>query len=257
LWIEVALGASEIKKCNRPSVSFPPTVSPTLYRKARMVSLELCTKINGSERFLLLKDHVREAGAARFGLYVPLEVHMFADEKPSDALVRLVVHNLKISEKQFNQHFTIEECTTSKKWQESLSFPGLLTSYKIMKCKVTLRHPYHNDLVCLGLPEGNEFTTTIESSFDRKCDSSFAWVSREELQKQSLHEQSTPVHIGPFTDELSDADDFSEESVCKISTSKSGVLKMDECKPHKVEATGLLCGVLLFFFIMDALRGLP
>jgi len=85
LWVEVVLGASEVKEYSRPSISFPPfppEVSPTLYRKVRTVSLELCTKIKGRERFLLLKDQVQEAGTARFGLYLPLEVHMFADEKP-------------------------------------------------------------------------------------------------------------------------------------------------------------------------------
>jgi len=184
-----------------------------------------------------------------------------SDEKPSDALVRLVVHSLKISEKHFNQHFIIEKCTTSKMWQESLSFPGLMTSYKVKKCKVTLRNPCHSDLMCLGLPEGNEFTTTTESCFDRKCDSLFAWVSREELRKHSLLEQSTSVHTGPFTDELSDADDFSEERVYQTCTSTSGVSRMDECTPHQAEASeangmaGLLGGVLVFFFVMDALCG--
>jgi len=266
LWIEVALGTSELKKYNFPSISLPPTVSPTLYRKVRTVSLELCTKINGADRFLLLKDHVREAGAARYGLYVPLEVHMFADEKPSDALVRLVVHSLKISEKHFNQHFIVEESTTSRKWQESLSFPGLLTSYKIKKCKVKLRNPRHSDVMCLGLPEGNEFTTTTESPFEHKCDSFFTWVSREEFQKHSLHEQPTSVHIGPLSDadELSDADDFCENSMYKISTSASGASKMHECTPYQanaIEAKGIaraniICGFVLLF-VLVAWRGQP
>jgi len=82
--------------------------------------------------------------------------------------------SLKISEEHFHQYFLIEKFTTSEKWQESPSFLGLLTSYQVKTCKVTLRNPYHSDLMCLGLPEGNEFTTTTESCFDRKCDSLFA-----------------------------------------------------------------------------------
>jgi len=225
LWIEVVLGASTLKNCNCPAISWPPTVSPSLYRSVRTVVLELRVPVDGRDRFLLLTDHVKEAGVARYGLYAPLEIHLFADEKPSDALARLAVHSLNISEKCLKQHFVIEECTTSKKWQESLSFPGLLTSYKITRYNLTIRDPHHLDLMCLGLPEGNEFKTTTVSSMENMCNSFFAWVPCEEFQKHSLHEQCTSVPIGTSdTDEMSDADDFSEKSMHENSTCVSVAL---------------------------------
>lgn len=270
LWIEVVLGASKLKNCNCPALSWPPTVSPTLYRRVRTVILELSAPVDGSDRFLLLTDHVKEAGVARYGLYAPLEIHLFADEKPSDALARLAVHSLNISEKCLNQHFVIEECTTSKKWQESLSFPGLLTSYKITRYKVTIPDPHHQDLMCLGLPEGSEFKTTTVSSMENMCNSFFAWVHCEEFQKHFLHEQCTsvPMETSFDMDELSDADDLSERSMHENSMCVSVALKRQDSthqqteviearSPSKARGMHSLCGFFLLHVFLVAMSSPP
>merc|ERR1712137_941100 len=181
LWIQVVLGTCRLKKFGYLAQSLPPKVSSTLYRSVRTVVVELSARIGGNDRFLLLKHQVQEEGACRYRLHVAPEIHMFADEKPSDALVRFAVRELNLTERSWNQHFVIEDCTTFKRWQESLSFPGLLTLYDISKYRVNIQDPHHSDLLCFGLPEGNEFKTTTENSMD-KYHSVFTWVSRKDFE---------------------------------------------------------------------------
>jgi len=243
LWIQVVLGTCKLKKFGYLAQSLPPKVSSTLYRSVRTVVVELSARIGGNDRFLLLKHQVQEEGACRYRLHVAPEIHMFADEKPSDALVRFAVRELNLTERSWNQHFVIEDRTTFKRWQESLSFPGLLTLYDISKYRVNIQDPHHSDLLCFGLPEGNEFKTTTENSMD-KYHSVFTWVSRKDFEKHPLYEQCESLQLGTLADV--------DELFCAHSPTKSkhkdvrcvsGVHKRKRTR-HKIRAISQ-CFVLL------------
>jgi len=227
---EVVLGTCKLKKFCYPVKSLPPTVSSTLYRSVRTVVVELRAKINGNDRFLLLKDNVRKEGAARYRLHVAPEIHMFADEKPSDALVRFAVRELNLTEENWNKHFVIEDCTTFKKWRESLSFPGLLTLYDISKYTVNIQEPHHSDLMCLGLTEINEFETTTVNSMDQYY-SVFTWVSRKDFEKHPLSEQCDSLQLGNLAD--MDQSDFATKSKHKNVVCASAV-REGKCTRRKI-----------------------
>lgn len=229
LWAEVVLCLCRLERCGPSSISIRPGMSRTLRREVGYVVLELCANINGSDRVLLLKDQEEEMGIDRLGVYEPPMLHMLPDEKPSDAVIRLVVQLLNVPEKHCKKHFSFE-CTAVKRLQESIDFPGLLTFYKVKKMRVHIRDPHNPDLMCLGLPHGDDFETSVKWIMCTHTNV-FTWASREKFEKESFFEKDTELDM-----DSSDVDEFFSlpESSSEQSDGFHDACRQ-ECSPKQTE----------------------
>merc|ERR1712137_430263 len=122
-------------------------------------------------------------GFARRDLHAPPSVNMFSDEKATMALYRFGVQFLNHDVDLLNQeHFLIEGSNTFEKVEESVSFPGVLTSYTIYRFKVAIRDPYHPGMACVGLPACDTFETSFESTMEEAVKNVFIWVLRPQFE---------------------------------------------------------------------------
>jgi len=156
--------------------------------------LTLHTTIAGCDRFLLVRDQVRAPDFIREGLYTPLSMNMFADESPTTALSRLGIQYL--DQDLFDgRHFLMEEVTIAKEVKESVSFPGLLTSYTVHKFTVHIKNPCHRGVECIGLPMCGIFESASGSMMDEnELVSVMTWVSRRQFET-SLFRWCNPVDL--------------------------------------------------------------
>jgi len=215
LWAEVVLCLSRLERCDPCSLPVKPAMARILRREVRYVILELTANINGTERVLLLKDQKEEMGRDRCGVYEPLMLHMFPDEKPSDALIRLVVKLLNFPEKQCKKHFSFEYAAV-KKFQESICFPGLMTLYRVKKIRVHLQDLHHPDLRCLGLPHGDDFETNVKWVVHTHTNV-LTWASHEKFERESFLGNDPEFEM-----------DTSDEDECSVTDGSCG-LHMQNC----------------------------
>jgi len=192
LWVEVVLTGCKLERCAsailcRSPRGSGPQVTCTLHRKVRLVVLELQAIIDGEPRFLLVKDETPESGQKREGLYAPISMTMFPDEEPFGTLIRLMVLHLHLCSNLEKQSLLVEDCSVTECEQESVVYPGLLTSYTIHKYTVHVQDSNCPALECIGLPSGCDFETSLDGRIANGMTTSFSWVSLSEFQEAVKH----------------------------------------------------------------------